>query len=88
MNRGAKEDDYPLVSDFKESSQIEQESDVVVLMHRKESEADEVENFNRQSQGLKVVKNLMVLDVAKNRHGGTGSFIMSVLGHYSRLGVH
>ena len=88
LNRGAKEDDYPLVSDFKESSQIEQESDVVVLMHRKESEADEVENFNRQSQGLKVVKNLMVLDVAKSRHGATGSFIMSVLGHYSRLGVH
>ena len=88
LNRGAKEDDYPVMSDFKESSQIEQESDVIVLMHRKEGEGDKVENFEREAKGLKLVKNLMVLDVAKNRHGATGSFIMTVLGHYSRLGVH
>ena len=88
LNRGAEEDKAPQAKDFKESGQIEQEADVVVLLHRKESQFDKETNFEREANGLQKIKNLMVFDVAKNRHGAVGGFVMSVLGQYSRLGVH
>jgi replicative DNA helicase len=88
LNRGAEEDKAPQAKDFKESGQIEQEADVVVLLHRKESQFDKDLNFEREANGLQKIKNLMVFDVAKNRHGAVGGFVMSVLGQYSRLGVH
>ncbi|NBX77523.1 MAG: hypothetical protein EBQ92_13295 [Proteobacteria bacterium] len=88
LNRGAEEDKAPQAKDFKESGQIEQEADVVVLLHRKESQYDKDTNFEREAKGLQKIKNLMVFDIAKNRHGAVGGFVMSVLGQYSRLGVH
>lgn len=58
----------PKMSDLRESGAIEQDADVVILLHR-EGE------FPNES---------LVMNVAKNRHGPTGEFSLSWDGGYSR----
>lgn len=71
LNRGStqREDKMPQISDLRESGAIEQDADVVILLHR------EIMGDNRDD--------LSVL-VAKNRHGATGLAELKFWGHYSK----
>lgn len=67
----------PLVTDFKDSSAIEQDSNVIVLMHRPLAE-DGTDTGPRAGE--------IDLIVAKNRNGANGRVIPLIFqGHYARL---
>lgn len=71
LNRGStqREDKMPQISDLRESGAVEQDADVVILLHR------EIMGDN---------KNDLAMLVAKNRHGATGLAQLSFWGHYSK----
>jgi replicative DNA helicase len=76
FNRGAA-GRQPVVTDFKDSSAIEQDSNVIILMHRPLAE-DGSDTGQRAGE--------VDLIVAKNRNGMTGRIIpLSFQGHYARL---
>lgn len=65
----------PLVSDFKDSSQIEQDSNVILLMYR-----DQTDDPEAPDNGVRYV------EVAKNRNGPKGLIVdLEQQGHYARL---
>src|SRR5690606_31543141 len=67
----------PMVSDFKDSSSIEQDSNVIVLMHRPLAE-DGSDTGPRSGE--------IDLIVAKNRNGASGRIVaLTFQGHYARL---
>ena len=67
----------PLVTDFKDSSAIEQDSNVIVLLHRPLAE-DGTDTGTRAGE--------IDLIVAKNRNGANGRIIPLIFqGHYARL---
>jgi replicative DNA helicase len=70
LNRGPEQrtDKEPVMSDLRESGAIEQDADVVMLLHR---------DLMNQPGDLYV-------RVAKNRSGVTGSFKLKFCGHYSK----
>lgn len=70
LNRGSEQrvDKEPVMSDLRESGAIEQDADVVMLLHR---------DLMNQPADLYV-------RVAKNRSGVTGSFKLKFCGHYSK----
>lgn len=72
LNRGStgREDKRPQLSDLRESGAIEQDADVVILLHREfeEGKAHEI-----------------TLGVAKNRRGQPGSMTLDFYGHYSEV---
>ncbi|GAA1337213.1 replicative DNA helicase [Arthrobacter roseus] len=72
LNRSSesREDKRPGLSDLRESGSIEQDADVVILLHR-------------EIMGDK--KNDISFAVAKNRHGATGMAHMQFAGHYSEV---
>jgi replicative DNA helicase len=72
LNRGStqREDQMPKISDIRESGAVEQDADVVILLHR------EIMGENRGD--LKML-------VAKNRHGATGLAEMDFWGMYSQV---
>lgn len=76
FNRGAV-GRQPLVSDFKDSSSIEQDSNVIILMHRPLAE-DGSDTGPRAGE--------IDLIVAKNRNGASGRIVsLSFQGHFARL---
>lgn len=72
LNRGSesREDKMPTISDLRESGAIEQDADVVILLHR-EIIGDQKSNIT--------------MAVAKNRRGKTGNSKMDFAGHYSAV---
>lgn len=72
LNRGStqREDKMPQISDLRESGAVEQDADVVILLHR------EIMGENRGDLSMLV---------AKNRHGATGLAEMQFFGHYSKV---
>lgn len=70
LNRNStnRTDALPQMSDLRESGSIEQDADVIMLLHR--------EPYGEASTDLKIA-------VAKNRRGKTGSFQLIFQGHYS-----
>jgi replicative DNA helicase len=67
----------PTVTDFKDSSAIEQDSNVIILMHRPLAE-DGTDTGPRAAE--------IDLIVAKNRNGAAGRVVpLSFQGHYARL---
>ncbi|WP_405944707.1 replicative DNA helicase [Streptomyces sp. NBC_00932] len=76
FNRGAA-GRQPVVTDFKDSSAIEQDSNVIVLMHRPLNE-DGSDTGERAGE--------IDLIVAKNRNGASGRIVPLIFqGHYARL---
>ncbi len=76
FNRGAA-GRQPVVTDFKDSSAIEQDSNVIVLMHRPLAE-DGSDTTDRAGE--------IDLIIAKNRNGAAGRIVpLSFQGHFARL---
>lgn len=95
LNRAVttRNDPRPTISDLKESGNIEQDADLIILLHREEyylqqqkpsstSPLYEQEEFKRK---LQTVKNKMDLIVGKNRHGSTMSVNLFFDSQYSKF---
>lgn len=76
LNRGPEQraDKRPMVSDLRESGAVEQDSDVVVLIHREDVTDKESPKAGEAD-----------LIVGKNRNGPTGLASVAFQGHYSRF---
>jgi len=76
LNRGPEQrtDKRPLLSDLRESGSIEQDSDVVILLHR--------EDFYEKESVRAGEADLIV---AKHRNGPTATVTVAFQGHYSRF---
>lgn len=75
LNRGPEQrgDKKPMLSDLRESGSLEQDADMVVLLHRE----DVYDKDNRPGEAD--------LIVAKHRNGPTGTITTAFQGHYSRF---
>jgi replicative DNA helicase len=85
-----KPDDKPNASDLRDSGQIEQDADVIVMLSRKQSDADKGRDADLEKAGLwssaeMGLKSLITFDVVKNRHGATGAFDQVFDGRFSRV---
>jgi replicative DNA helicase len=76
LNRGPEQrtDKRPMLSDLRESGSIEQDSDMVVLLHREDA-------YDRESTRPGEAD----LIVAKHRNGPTADLVLAFQGHYSRF---
>jgi replicative DNA helicase len=76
LNRGPelRTDKRPLLADLRESGSIEQDSDVVILLHREDA-------YERESPRAGEAD----LIVAKHRNGPTTTVTVAFQGHYSRF---
>ena len=76
LNRGPEQrtDKRPLLSDLRESGSIEQDSDVVILLHREDHYEPESPRAGEAD-----------LIVAKHRNGPTATVTVAFQGHYSRF---
>jgi len=76
LNRGAEQrtDKRPQVSDLRESGSIEQDADMVVLLHRDEA-------YDRETPR----KGEADFIVAKHRNGPTDTIVVAFQGHYARF---
>jgi replicative DNA helicase len=76
LNRGAEQrtDKRPQMSDLRESGSIEQDSDIVILLHREDA-------YERESPRAGEADFI----VAKHRNGPTDTIVVAFQGHYSRF---
>jgi replicative DNA helicase len=76
LNRGPEQrtDKRPMVSDLRESGSIEQDADVVILLHREDAYEKESPRAGEAD-----------LIVAKHRNGPTATITVAFQGHYSRF---
>ncbi len=76
LNRGPEQrtDKRPQLSDLRESGAIEQDADIVILMHREDI-------YERESPRAGEAD----LIVAKHRNGPTNTIVVAFQGHYSRF---
>ncbi|WP_149203439.1 replicative DNA helicase [Actinotalea subterranea] len=76
LNRGAEQrtDKRPQMSDLRESGSIEQDADIVILLHREDA-------YERESPRAGEAD----LIVAKHRNGPTDTIVVSFQGHYARF---
>jgi replicative DNA helicase len=76
LNRGPEQrtDKKPMVSDLRESGSLEQDADVVVLLHREDAYEKESPRAGEAD-----------LIVAKHRNGPTATITVAFQGHYSRF---
>lgn len=76
LNRGPEQrtDKKPMVSDLRESGSIEQDADMVVLLHREDAYEKESPRAGEAD-----------LIVAKHRNGPTSTVTVAFQGHYSRF---
>lgn len=72
LNRGStsRDDQRPKISDLRESGAVEQDADVVILLHR------EIDTDNKYE---------IHMLVGKNRNGPTGSTSMEFIGHHAAI---
>jgi replicative DNA helicase len=76
LNRGPEQrtDKRPLLADLRESGSIEQDSDVVILLHREDAYEPESPRAGEAD-----------FIVAKHRNGPTATVTVAFQGHYSRF---
>lgn len=76
LNRGPEQrtDKKPMVSDLRESGSIEQDADLVILLHREDAYEKESPRAGEAD-----------LIVAKHRNGPTATITVAFQGHYSRF---
>jgi replicative DNA helicase len=76
LNRGPeqRQDKKPMLADLRESGAIEQDSDMVLLLHREDA-------YERESPRAGEAD----LILAKHRNGPTGTVTVAFQGHYSRF---
>ncbi len=76
LNRGpeARTDKRPMMSDLRESGSIEQDADMVILLHREDA-------YERESPRAGEADFI----VAKHRNGPTDTITVAFQGHYSRF---
>ncbi|WP_026927478.1 replicative DNA helicase [Granulicoccus phenolivorans] len=76
LNRGPEQrtDKKPAVSDLRESGSLEQDADIVILLHREDV-------YDKESARLGEADFI----VAKNRNGPTRTVVTAFQGHYSRF---
>ena len=76
LNRGPeqRQDKKPMMSDLRESGSIEQDADVVILLHREDAYEKESPRAGEAD-----------LIVAKHRNGPTATVTVAFQGHYSRF---
>ena len=76
LNRGieGRKDNAPSLSDLRDSGAIEQDADVVILLNREQAPGDAADE-----------KNMMILHIAKNRHGKTGHLALRFEGMFARV---
>ena len=76
LNRGSeqRQDKKPQVSDLRESGSIEQDADMVILLHRE----DVYDKESPRAGEADVI-------VAKHRNGPTKTIVVAFQGHYSRF---
>jgi replicative DNA helicase len=76
LNRGPEQrtDKRPVVSDLRESGAIEQDADMVILLHREDA-------YDKESPRAGEAD----LIVAKHRNGPTATITAAFQGHYSRF---
>lgn len=76
LNRGPEQrtDKRPQISDLRESGSLEQDADIVILLHREEA-------YNRDTNRIGEADFI----VAKHRNGQTGDISVSFQGRYSRF---
>lgn len=67
----SREDNRPKLSDLRESGSIEQDSDVVMLLHRDITDPGKAHDLQ--------------MIIAKNRHGRPGGLTFDFAGHYSKI---
>jgi replicative DNA helicase len=79
LNRGPEQrrDSEPDLADLRDSGGIEQDADVVILLHRVKTEFDDPQ--------LEWQKSGMIMKVAKNRHGKIGNAKLLFEGELSRV---
>lgn len=73
LNRQAEERGYPIKSDLRDSGAIEQDADVIMLLHREEIPNPYATPDER-----------LIIDIAKNRHGELGTVTLDWQGAFSR----
>jgi replicative DNA helicase len=76
LNRGPEQrtDKRPMLSDLRESGSLEQDADMVILLHREDA-------YERESPRAGEADFI----VAKHRNGPTGTITVAFQGHYSRF---
>ena len=76
LNRGPEQrtDKKPMLSDLRESGSLEQDADVVILLHREDA-------YEKESPRAGEADFI----VAKHRNGPTGTITVAFQGHYSRF---
>ncbi|MET9535575.1 replicative DNA helicase [Streptomyces sp. NPDC006649] len=76
LNRGPEQrtDKKPMVSDLRESGSIEQDADIVILLHREDAYDKETPRAGEAD-----------LIIAKHRNGPTATVTVAFQGHYSRF---
>jgi replicative DNA helicase len=76
LNRGPEQrsDKKPMMSDLRESGSIEQDADIVILLHREDA-------YDKESPRAGEAD----LIVAKHRNGATPTITVAFQGHYSRF---
>ena len=76
LNRGPEQrtDKRPMMSDLRESGSLEQDADVIILLHREDA-------YERESPRAGEAD----LIVAKHRNGPTANITVAFQGHYSRF---
>ncbi|AQQ70100.1 Replicative DNA helicase [Limihaloglobus sulfuriphilus] len=79
LNRAAeqREDHKPRMSDLRESGSIEQDADVIILLHR--------EDYYHRNDLEYEPDNRALVIIAKQRNGPTGAIELSFLGQYTRF---
>jgi replicative DNA helicase len=76
LNRGPEQrsDKRPMLSDMRESGAIEQDADIVILIHREDAYEKESPRAGEAD-----------LIVAKHRNGPTATITVAFQGHYARF---